>query len=90
MNKKINTTVLLSLILFYTYAQEIKVNDTDEQSYKEIIQNNVLIKIDSTNNIKLAFSREYKEAMRKKNKQNLKKASKFYNPLTLIIRLFGI
>lgn len=73
MNKKINTTVILTLILFTAYAQEIKVNDTDKQSYKEIIQNNVSLKIDSTYNIKLAFSPEYKEVMRKKNKQNLKK-----------------
>tara|TARA_R110000868_G_C10862123_1_gene761588 strand:+ start:706 stop:912 length:207 start_codon:yes stop_codon:yes gene_type:complete len=68
MNKKINTTILLSLILFNTYAQEIKANYMVKQSCSKITQSNALLTIDSTYNIKLIYSQEFKEAVREKNK----------------------
>lgn len=87
-DKKIAVTVLLTLMLHTAYAQDI-VTHTSKQSCKETKQSNDTLKGDSNYIKRPTLLEEFKEA-RKHNKQNLKKASKFYNPLTLIFRLFGI
>lgn len=89
MTKKIIPILLFSLMFFYINAQETKSGENEKQNYTSVNQSNDSLKIDTVIIKKLSIIEEFKEA-RKHNKQNLKKISKFYNPLTFIFHLFGI
>lgn len=89
MKKPIKTAVLLILLLISVDSREIKAHYINNaQSYKASKQSDSE-KIDSTQTKRLTLVQKFKEA-RKDNKKNLRKASKFYNPLTIIFHLFGI
>ena len=90
MIKNISHAVLLTLIMFNAYPQGIKVkNAHNEQSCKEMKQSYSTKKIDLAHIKYPTISQKFMEA-RKNNKENLRRASKFYNPLTIIFHLFRI
>ncbi len=93
MSKILTKLILASLVLFMLtsniYSQKAKNNSTNNQAFQETIPNTDLLKQDTFSNTKKTLGDRFNE-VRRNNKQNLKKAAKFYNPITFIYRLFKI